>query len=357
MIERLPLAAPLEDDAAPVEVRVPRDLDGGAKAAIMVRLLLQHGADLPLEQLPDDLQEQLTQRMGRMGVVDRVTLESVVQEFADAMDAVGLTFSGGLAGALSSLDGKLNPQTAARLRKEAGMRQTGDPWTRLRALPAEELMEFVEAESIEVAAVLLSKLETTKAAALLGLLPGPLARQITFAVSRTAAVTPEAVERIGQSLATQLDQRPIPAFEAAPSERVGAILNQSSADTRDQMLNALEQDDAGFAESVRKAIFIFGHIAQKVAPGDVPKILRAADQGDLVTALGFATEGDNAAAAEFLLANISARMADNLREEIAERGKIKLKEGEAAMAAIVSAIRELEQAGELQLLSPDEEEG
>ncbi|WP_146343803.1 flagellar motor switch protein FliG [Falsiphaeobacter marinintestinus] len=356
-LARLPLSADAERGTPPIgDVRVPRDLEGSAKAAIMVRLLLNEGADIPLEMLPDDLQALLTQQMGSMGLVDRVTLDAVVLEFAEALGSVGLSFTGGLAGALSTLDGKISPQTAARLRKEAGVRQAGDPWIRLRALPPDELAEFAQAESIEVAAVLLSKLDTGKAAALLGLLPGPLARKIAYAVSQTGAVTPEAVDRIGLSLAGQLDQRPIPAFTAAPSERVGAILNQSSADTRDDVLTALDEEDQVFATSVRKSIFIFSHIADRVAKQDVPKILREADPGDVVTALAFATDGVNAATAQFILENLSSRMADNLREEIGERGKVRKRDGEAAMSAIVAAIRALELAGDLTLIVPEDPE-
>lgn len=345
-----------DDPSVTDEVRVPRDLNGSAKAAIMVRLLLTKGADLPLEVLPEDLQALLTQQMGRMGLVDRVTLDAVVTEFADALGSVGLSFTGGLAGALSTLDGKISPQTAARLRKEAGVRQSGDPWTRLRALSPEDLAEIAQVESTEIAAVLLSKLDTAKAAALLGLLPGPLARKITYAVSQTGVVTPEAVDRIGLSLATQLDQRPIPAFDTAPSERVGAILNQSSADTRDDVLTSLDEQDQVFATSVRKSIFIFSHIAQRVAKPDVPKILRGTDPGDVVTALAFATDGDNATSAQFILDNLSSRMADTIREEIDERGKVKKRDGEAAMNAIVSAIRDMDQAGDIALITTDDSE-
>lgn len=43
-------------------------LSGKAKAAIVVRLLLNEGADIPLESLPDDLQIELTQQIGRAHV-------------------------------------------------------------------------------------------------------------------------------------------------------------------------------------------------------------------------------------------------------------------------------------------------
>ncbi|MFD3189562.1 flagellar motor switch protein FliG [Sedimentitalea sp. HM32M-2] len=354
-ISKLPVVA---KDVGPGQIAAPkpRPLDNRAKAAIVVRLLLNEGADLPLEDLPDDLQARLIQQMGKMGLVDRNTLAAVIEEFATKLDGIGLAFPNGLAEALNAMDGKISPQTAARLRKEAGVRQAGDPWTRLRAVPVADLASMIQAESIEVAAVLLSKLDTAKAAALLGELPGPTARRITYAVSQTGQVTPDAVDRIGLSLASQLDDKPLLAFEDAPGERIGAILNQSAATIRNDMLTGLEETDAKFALAVRKSIFTFAHIPTRLETRDVPKIIRAADPEVLVTALAAATDEDTKRAAEFLLANMSSRMADNLREEVQEKGAVKLRDGEIAMNEVVAAIREQEQAGELVLIAPESDE-
>lgn len=355
-LARVPHRAKPETDGIQKEPRRAA-LTGRGKAAVVVRLLLAEGADLPLEDLPEDLQEALTQQMSRMGLVDRATLAAVISEFAESLDGVGLSFPGGLEGALSVLDGRISPQTAARLRREAGIRATGDPWARLRALPAKELADIALAERTQVAAVLLSKLDTEKAAEMLGLLSGPDARRIAFAVSQTGGVTPATVERIGQALAGQLDNRPIPAFEGAPGERVGAILNLSPAATRDDVLQALDETDAAFAGAVKRTIFTFAHIPDRVAAMDAPKVTRAVNQAELVTALAAATEGENAAAAEFLLSNISGRLAGSLREEVEERGTVTPQDGEAAMTAIVAAIRALEKSGEIELIQPEHEEG
>ncbi|MFC6688004.1 flagellar motor switch protein FliG [Jhaorihella thermophila] len=353
-----PVVPPPEDGtlpgaAAPRQRRSP--LSGRAKAAIVVRLLLSEGADIPLEDLPEELQAVLTQTMGNMGLVDRDTLTEVVSEFAAALDGIGLSFPGGIEGALAMLDGRISPQTAARLRREVG-KDAGDPWARLRALPAAELAEMAQAESTEVAAVLLSKLPTEKAAEMLGLLPGPDARRIAFAVSKTASITPQTVTQIGRALAAQLDSRPVPAFDDGPGERVGAILNLSPAATREDVLKALDEADAVFAGSVRKAIFTFAHIPRRISARDVPKLVRAVDQPTLVIALAGATGAEDAAAAEFLLSNIPGRMADALREEVTEKGSVKPQEAETAMNAVVAAIRQLEQDGEIELVPVDEED-
>ena len=330
-------------------------LGPAAKAAIIVRLLLNEGAQLPLEALPDNLQVRLTQQMSQMRVVDRDTLAAVITEFVEEVERIGLSFPPGMAGALDVLDGAISPQTAARLRKEAGVRQSGDPWKRLRELGPDQLLPVLENESIEVAAVMLSKLPVPLAAELLGKLPGPQARRITYAVSQTSDVTPDAVDRIGLSLAAQLDATPLRAFDEGPVERVGAILNSSRTLTRDDVLTGLDETDQGFADAVRKAIFTFGNIPARIAPRDVPRILREVDQTVLVTALAGAEAAGFAAVTDFILENMSGRMADQLRDEISERGKTKTDEVEEAMAGIVSTIREMEQSGDILLIVEEDE--
>ncbi|KIN60617.1 putative flagellar motor switch protein FliG [Sulfitobacter noctilucae] len=327
-----------------------------AKAAVVVRLLLNEGADVPLDELPEDLQIALTQQMGAMRVVDRDTLNAVVSEFSEELDRIGLSFPSGIAGALDALDGKISPQTAARLRKEAGVRQFGDPWARLRELGVDALVPVLENESIEVAAVMLSKLPVAMAAELLGRIPGAKARKITYAVSLTSAVTPDAVDRIGLSLAAQLDSQPERAFADGPVARVGAILNSSTSLTRDEVLTGLDETDQGFANAVRKAIFTFGNIASRIAPRDIPRVLRDVDQAKLVVALAGAEAAGYATARDFILENISARMADQLREEIEAAGKVKAADAEDGMSDVVSVIRRMEQSGDLLFIVEDEED-
>ena len=331
------------------------NLSRRAKAAIVVRILLNEGAEIPLEDLPEPCQVELTKAMGEMRIVDKDTVAQVVEEFAAEVERIGLRFPGGIAGALNALDGKINALTAARLRKEAGVREAGDPWARIRDMGEESLQPVLETESIEVAAVMLSKLDTKKAAELLGKLPGPRARQIAYAVSQTAAVSPDAVDRIGLSLAAQLSAQPIRAFDEDPVERVGAILNSSTSITREDVLEGLDERDEGFANAVRKAIFTFGNIPKRVAPRDISRILREVDQIALITAFAGAEEAGMQHTVDYIFENMSARMADQLREEAGERDKPKPAETEEAMASIVDSIRALEKAGELMLISEDDD--
>ena len=62
------------------------------KAVIVIKFLINHGADLPLDQLPEALQVDLIHQMAAMPPVDQSTLADVIVEFANALDSVGLFF-------------------------------------------------------------------------------------------------------------------------------------------------------------------------------------------------------------------------------------------------------------------------
>lgn len=325
------------------------------KAAIIVRLLLKDGADLRLDELPETLQTELTHEMGAIRAIDRETLQTVVEEFVSEVKELGVSFPGGLEGALSMLDGALSEDNLNRLRRETGVVVRGDPWEMIAALPPGQLAEILKTESVEIAAVILSKLPVAQSAALLGYLPGDLAREITYAVATTEPVDPETVHTIGHAIASQIGQAEPKEFEEAPPQRIGAILTSSKADTRDGVLTGIDEQDAQLGAEVRKAIFTFENIPDRIDGRDIPKIARAVDQAVLMTALaGCADKYDEVA--EFMLENTSQRLAAQLRDEIADLGRVKPDVAEDAMSTVVGAIRDLEAAGEVTIIPPGEKD-
>lgn len=331
-------------------------LDRRRKAAIVVRFLLADGMRPPLAALPEDAQVALTREMGQLPLVDRVTLDAVIEEFADALEGVGLAPPSGEEAALAAVSGHISPAAVARLRAEAARRQGSDPWAAVAALGVAELAAALGRESVEVAAVALSKLPAARAAEVLGKLPGPQARRITLAVSRTARIAPEAVLRIGRALAEEHCSTPAPAFAQAPGERLGAILNSSPPTTRDEVLGGLDAEDQAFAAEVRKAIFTFVHLPRRLKVADVPKLLRAIEPRVAALALAAAQRGkeDEVAAADFVLGGLPQRLAESIREEMATFERIKPAEAEAAQAAILNAVRERAASGEIELVEEED---
>ena len=323
----------------PVPAPLTQDMSARTKAAIVVRFLMQEGAEIDLASLPTSLQADLTREIADLRLIDRATLAEVIEEFAHELDSIGLTAQGGLGSALRLLEGKITNDTARRLPQDAGVRLFEDPWGRIKQLDEKELLKLLDAETTEIAAVVLSKLDVTKAATLLGEMPGPRA-QISFAISQTAGVTPQAVDRIGQSLMAQLDNKPERAFATLPEDRIAAILTAASDDLRDEVMNGLRETDPELAERVLAGVFTFVDIPTRIAAVDVATAVKTVAQTDMVIALCYANGNGMEEFSEFILGGLSRRMAETIREEIEERGAVKTKEGEAAVTALVSVYRD-----------------
>ncbi|WBU55618.1 flagellar motor switch protein FliG [Paracoccus sediminicola] len=325
------------------------------KAAVIVRLIVGDGEQLSLERLSPEAQAALAQEMALMGMVDRQTRDQVVQEFCDSLESVGLTFPDGLDGTLDMLHGTLSQDITDRLRRRAAMAGHADPWDRIAAMPTAQLAELALGEAVEIAAVLFSKLPVSKAAEGFALMPAERARQIAYAMSMTGGIEAPALRRIGVALLQAAEALARPALDGGPVEKVGAILNFVPAGTRDEVLTGLDEEDADFAREVRKSIFTWANIPERIDPRDVTRILREVEPLSLQRAIAGAKDA-NLPAAEFLLANISARMAESLRDEIENLGRLTEDDSEAARADVVASIRRMEEAGDLFLIAGEAEE-
>ncbi|MDX8352255.1 FliG C-terminal domain-containing protein [Cognatiyoonia sp. IB215182] len=325
------------------------------KAAMIVQMIVGDGSQLSLSQLPVHLQELLTQELGALRLVDRDTVAAVAEEFLGEVEAIGLTAPGTKDGAILALADHLSPELADRLRKQTADVRNGDHWPIITALPVDRLVTIMMAESIEVSAITLSKLTVAKAAEVLTQTPGERARRISLAMSRTEHTSSEAVRTIGAALADEYGQITIGAFEKAPVQRLGDILNATRADRRDDVLEGLNNDDPEFAGHVRKAIFTFKDIANRIKPVDIPNCIREVPAEVLGRAMAGALAGeeDVRAAAEFILANVSQRIAAQMRDDAEEAGTVKKADAEAAMSEVTTAIRGLADAGKIVFRDPD----
>ncbi|WP_198167836.1 flagellar motor switch protein FliG [Ketogulonicigenium robustum] len=328
-----------------------------SKAAIVVQALLREGQTPPLARLPEDVQVRLTHEISNLRLVDRATVNAVVSEFIDELEGLGLAAPTDMEGTLAAVAQHLSPGAAARLRSEAAARVGSDPWAQIRTMKSDELAAPLTRESIEIAAVILSRLPVNRAAEALSLIPGDRARRVALAFSRANHVSPLALHRIGQAIVRDYCAVEAPAFDRPPDQRVGAILNASTQRTRDSVLKGLGEDDPAFADQVRKAIFTYAHIPARLHPTDVPKILRKIDPPDLALVIAAAdADTPEAQTTAYLLANIPQRLADSLREEAAALDAPRKSEVEKAMGIIVSTLREAADQGEISLMRKGDED-
>lgn len=350
----MPLFANMTDLSRPLSIP-GRPLSQGQKAAVIIRLLVNGGADPGINKLPKDQQLRLVREMASLRFVDRRTLADTVAEFASELDGIGLHFPRDLDRILATLDGRLSLDVVEAILSEAGGEISGlagAAWSGISNLDDDVITELMAGETSEVCAVLLSKLPPKKAAVLIGQLPQDRADEIAIAFGRTEDVTPEAVARIGNALSRQSEARTVAAFDTASVVRVGNILNAATSALRRALLDRLDATDPDFAARVRAAVFSYENIPDRLSSRDVPRVLRGVENQVAVLAMAGAPE-DLSPVADFLLAAISSRLADQLREDAADLGSVPPDQAEEAMSTIVAEIRRLEEDGEITLVTPE----
>ncbi|PRY95400.1 FliG-like protein [Hasllibacter halocynthiae] len=333
--------------AATLPPAPPPAMGGADRAALIVRLALDGGHDLPLADLPLPLQERLADRLAALGAVETAAIEGGVAAFAGEVGRLGAAFRPGMGSAIGLLAGRADPLLLERLRRTIGAPPAADPWDVLSEQSPERLAALLVAEHSAAAALALTRLPVPLASRVLSEMPARDARRVAAAIRNVGETPDEVASEVGAALLSALS-------DGGPSEeaprRVAAILDAGSLGLRREVLDGLDEAEPGFARAVREVSFGFVDLPGRVAAADVPALLREVPQDLQVAALAAAlAEGGPAAeAAEHLLRALPDRLATRLREAVDE-APADPEGGEDAMRVVAGAVRDMAARGDLRL--------
>lgn len=324
------------------------------KAAVIIGALGAEAAGPILEQMDESSLRNFANAMSKLKKIEPELVQSTIFEFLQELEAMENTVNGGLGQARSLLEQYVNEATLSRIMDDVDMPSVHNVWRKLGKVDDQALAEFLAREHPQTAAVVLSKLSAEHAARILSRVDPDRARDIVFGITKTASLDPSVIEAIGDSVSKDFlaNQRAV-GSRVKPADRIGSIMNYTAGDVRQHVLSFLTETQPEFAEEVKRKMFTFEDIHERLEKRDVAAVVRGADGDDLLKALAGAA--DNAPqSAEYILSSISSRVAEQIRADLAEVGKVKIREAEEAQNAILKIIREMEASGELKLISEDE---
>ncbi|MEM8791492.1 MAG: FliG C-terminal domain-containing protein [Pseudomonadota bacterium] len=219
-------------------------------------------------------------------------------------------------------------------------------WTRLGEVEDAKIASLLKIEHPRVAAFALTRLASTKAARVLEHLEPDLAKSIVLRMTDIAAIDPDVVRRIGEVIGRDFlstEQRSKNARK--PIDVVAGVMNHITSETREDLLGHMDERNPDLARKVRKVMFTFNNIAERVRPRDVSAIVKGVDPQTLLVALK-----GGGPVLDFVMANISKRMSERMEEDIKELSEISRKEAEAARNEITSYVQDLIKRGAIQLV-------
>ncbi|GAA0121402.1 flagellar motor switch protein FliG [Clostridium faecium] len=322
-------------------------LSGVQKAAILFITLGPEASAGIIKKLPEREIQKVTYEIANMSTVSAEQRQAILDEFLEMNKAKEYIMEGGLDYARNLLSKALGTQRAAEiLEKVTEITQQYRPFSIARKADAHQIMNVISNEHPQTIALILCYLQPDKAAQIMAELPVELQAEVAYRIATMNTIYPVVVKEIEEVLNDKLSN----VIHNSETTIVGGvsslvnILNQVDRSTERNITEGLEREDAELAEKVKESMFVFEDI---ITLDDVAiqRVLREMDNKELCLALKGASEQ----VANVIFKNQSKRAAATLKEDMEFLGPVRLMDVEKAQQKIVSLIRRLEEAGEIQI--------
>jgi flagellar motor switch protein FliG len=319
-------------------------------AAVLLMTLPEEEASQLLAKLEPKQVEQVSIEIAKTGVVSAEEQERVIREFTESNPSMAVG-GGGLELAKTLLRKALgaNANTALNNVKQS---IEATPFAFLRNVDSQNLLTYLVEEHPQTIALIISHLPPNQGAEILAGLPEVRRTQVVRRIATMGRTNPEIIREVEKGLERRMASVMTQSFEHAGG--VGAVaelLNVSDRAVERAVLENLGQEAPELVEEIRRLMFVFEDIA-RFSDKDIQTVLKNVETSQWAMALKGASE----TLKEKILSNMSERAAQTLREEMEYLGPAKRSVVEAKQQEIVDIIRGLEERGELDLDSINQEE-
>lgn len=327
-----------------------RTLTGAEKASIFLLSLGEDHTAKIFQHMDSDEIMELSQVMASLGKVGSNVVERLFVDFAEQMSGTN-----SLVGTLDSTE-RLLTKALGSDRVNDIMEEIRGPagrtmWEKLGNVNEEILANFLQKEYPQTVAVVLSKIQTDHAAAVLSLLPETFAMEVINRMLRMEAVQKEVLDDVEKTLRTEFMSNLARTARRDSHEMMAEIFNFLDRGVEGKFLEELEKASPDSAEKIRGLMFTFDDL-MKLDPTAIQTVIRACDKDKLPIALKGATESLR----DLFFSNMSERAAKIMKEDMAAMGPVRLKEVEEGQQYIVNITKDLEDRGEIVIATGADED-
>ncbi len=207
------------------------------------------------------------------------------------------------------------------------------------------IAKFIQDESAETIAIILTCLDTFFAARILDNLPQDIAAEVIKKIYELDKISAEVIRNTEKKLFDKLSdllnmQEFITVADGFSS--VIKILNSADSYTKVSIIESLFERDSELAEKIKRSLFSFDEILY-FDDRATQLILRNVYSRDLL----FAMHGVSQEVADKVYKNMSRRNAELLRKDVESMENVDMREVEEACFRIENVIRSLEERGDI----------
>jgi flagellar motor switch protein FliG len=321
------------------------------KAAILLTCLPEEQAAQILSKLSPKQVEAVTIQIARLGRLSGDELEIVAKEFADSNPHSLGGEVGGVEVAKSLVERAFGDKAGGTLENLKHSIEAL-PFHFLKKVDPQNLLTYVIDEHPQTIALILSHLPPAYGAEIVKGLPADRQLAVIRRIANMGQTSPEVIQEVEHGLEHRMSNLMNQSFQKAGGvTSVAEILNVTDRTTGRALMENLAQEDPALVEEIRRLMFIFEDLC-KLSDKDLQSVLKNVETNQWAMAL-------KAASADLkgrILGNMSQRAAALLQEEMEYLGAVRLSEVEQVQQQIVDIVRRLEDAGEITVAAPEENE-
>jgi len=322
------------------------------KAALVLVAVGTENASEIMQHLSDREVEDLSIEIAKMRNISADVLASVMEEYYQMILTNTYIIQGGIKYARDVLEKAWGKKKAEELIKRVEAITEVSAFYLLQTVDDKQLLNFLQNEHPQTAALILANLKPGQAANILSELPEENQYEIAYRLATMEKTSPELIKDIEDVLREQMGS----VFgsdlsKTGGTEAVAEILNSVSQTAEKNILNNLRERDADLAAEITDFMFLFDDLIW-LTDVAIQRVLKDVDSKNL----GMALKAASNELRDKIFKNMSERAAEMLKEELEYLGPVKLKDVEAAQKEILDAVHNLESAGEITLSRGGEEE-
>ncbi len=320
-------------------------------ALLLIALGIETAAQI-LKNLKESEVEKLSIEIAKLENVPAEMLNEVIEEYYQMMIANQYIVQGGIDYAKKALESAWGRKKAEEILKRVEAATEISAFYLLQTVDDKQLLNFLQNEHPQTAALILANLKPAQAASILSEMPEETQYEIAYRLATMEKTSPELIEEIENVLRDQMGT----VFggglsKAGGVEAMAEILNAVSRTAEKNILDNLRERDPQLAAEIKDYMFVFEDLIS-LPDNAIQAILKNVESKTLALALKAASNELR----EKIFNNMSERAASMLKDEIEFLGAVRVKDVEAAQKQILEVVRSLEEAGEIVLARGEEEE-
>lgn len=323
------------------------ELSSKEKAAVLMVALGKEYSSKLYKFLTEEEIEQLTLSITSLHTFDKDTRDDVLAEFFDICVAQKYISEGGIEYAREILINAVGEERADEMIGKLSASLQIRPFDFARHADPGQIGNFIQNEHPQTIALILSYLDSSKAAMILGMLPEDIQSKVVQRIANMNVVSMEYIRE-----AERILERKLANIGQEENSNIGGIdtivevLNAIDRTTEKHIMDNIETEDPELAEEIHRRMFVFEDII-KLTDQAIQRTLKEVDNDVLTLALKGAGEGSEIA--DRIYANISTRLRETIEENMEYMGPVRVRDVEEAQQKIVTVIRKLEDEGEIEI--------